>query len=847
MDFRKIFSISVFVSLLVSSVFVPVQAGTTQSLKSTLRVSSLWRIYLHQAPSAPNYYVDADATGAANGLSWADAFTTLQDALAIVIPGDEVWVAEGVYYPDEGAGQIDDDRESTFTILDHVSVIGGFVGTETNRDQSDWAAHITVLSGDLEQNDLTDANGVVTDPANVAGNNAYAVVSIFENSLLDGFYVTAGVSDRGVLGEWGGGVVEISLNPSLSSAGMLERVTIIGNQSDFGGGLCNWGSLLVTDSTIISNTATSYAGWGGGIYNVMSITVTNSIIAYNDAISGGGIANDARYVRASVQLYETEVFSNTAEETGGGIFSHSYYDYGPWYSGDSIIIVDHSAVTDNVAGSYGGGIHNLGLDGSFTMTVSQSVFSGNLAEAGGAIANLNLGGLANINISQSDFIGNQASSDGGAILNWPEGVNAWADISVHQSRFIGNRAAFAGGILNSGNYDGTAVMRITQSLFSNNAAISEGGALVNISYYGASGLYVDQTTFTGNSAETDGGALGIVGAGANYRITNSTISDNTASNNGGGIHILGIDEVTEVQISHTTITGNANGGLTLEGYADPMLVLTMTGNILSSGQCNLITGTVIDGGYNLVEDGGCGFPVAGDLRLAPLSDNGGATPTHALLPDSPAIDSIPADECTISVDQRGEPRSDWACDAGAYEMKFGDGDTVAKSVLVGNSYTFGPTLVKVDVLDDGDCLTGLTVQRDESSHPNATENLQTARYWNITPLGCEQGFDVNLTLPYTFPSSGDDKLCRYVNPGWDCGEDIDNQVAVGPEDMPFAVTRMHVTHLSAWAVGNSVGPTMVSLLSFGNRPPSFSKGLYLSGIILTLFGLILLIVKRKRS
>ena len=66
------------------------------------------------SPSAAIIYVDADATGSASGLDWTDAYTTVQDALAAATSGDEIWVAEGLYYPDEGSGQTNDDRDSTY-------------------------------------------------------------------------------------------------------------------------------------------------------------------------------------------------------------------------------------------------------------------------------------------------------------------------------------------------------------------------------------------------------------------------------------------------------------------------------------------------------------------------------------------------------------------------------------------------------------------------------------------------------------------------------------------------------------------------------------------------------------
>ena len=54
--------------------------------------------------------------------------------------------------------------------------------------------------------------------------------------------------------------------------------------------------------------------------------------------------------------------------------------------------------------------------------------------------------------------------------------------------------------------------------------------------------------------------------------------------------------------------------------------------------------------------------------LAPLADNGGPTLTHALVPDSPAIDASPVDAECAATDQRGNARPQGAmCDIGAFE------------------------------------------------------------------------------------------------------------------------------------------------------------------------------------
>lgn len=69
-----------------------------------------------------------------------------------------------------------------------------------------------------------------------------------------------------------------------------------------------------------------------------------------------------------------------------------------------------------------------------------------------------------------------------------------------------------------------------------------------------------------------------------------------------------------------------------------------------------------------MEDGSCDFAVGGDPQLEPLADNGGSSWTHALLPDSPALDAGNCANGTIATDQRDIPRPQGdACDIGAFE------------------------------------------------------------------------------------------------------------------------------------------------------------------------------------
>ena len=126
-------------------------------MQSSKRV--LWLIWLFAGmllPAAVAHgqsvlYVDDDAPVAGDGTSWATAYNDLQDALGAANPGDEIWVAAGIYTPDRGTG----DRNATFQLIIGVAIYGGFAGGETDLGQRDAATNVTILSGDLADADDT--------------------------------------------------------------------------------------------------------------------------------------------------------------------------------------------------------------------------------------------------------------------------------------------------------------------------------------------------------------------------------------------------------------------------------------------------------------------------------------------------------------------------------------------------------------------------------------------------------------------------------------------------------------------------------------------------------------------
>ena len=90
-------------------------------------------LMLCMSASAEIFYVNSNATAGGDGSSWETAFNYLQDALDVTVSGrgEQVWIAQGTYYPDDGTNVTEGDRLASFIIKDQVALYGGFIGIET--------------------------------------------------------------------------------------------------------------------------------------------------------------------------------------------------------------------------------------------------------------------------------------------------------------------------------------------------------------------------------------------------------------------------------------------------------------------------------------------------------------------------------------------------------------------------------------------------------------------------------------------------------------------------------------------------------------------------------------------
>ena len=68
-------------------------------------------------------YVDSNAAGSNDGSSWADAYNSLQGALDVADPCDQIWVAEGTYRPSKLTDP-SKPRSATFQLGNGVGLYG---------------------------------------------------------------------------------------------------------------------------------------------------------------------------------------------------------------------------------------------------------------------------------------------------------------------------------------------------------------------------------------------------------------------------------------------------------------------------------------------------------------------------------------------------------------------------------------------------------------------------------------------------------------------------------------------------------------------------------------------------
>jgi hypothetical protein len=310
-------------------------------------------------------YVNVQAAPGGDGLSWASAYTDLQDALDaarryLAAPRSlEIWVAQGAYQANRGQTT----GSHSFELVSGVDIIGGFNGTETLVTQRDSLAHPTDLVGFGYTSRVLFASRLP------------ALVELVGLTIRDGFYTES-------IGA--GALIEYSTVHFIDCT--IANNSIGYNMGSGGAGL------YITDSSVQLH--------GCNITNNRGLEVGNNGYSGGFGASGGGIfCSNSILLLQDCSFAENRAGDGGSASCGGGFptFAGDGGSGGALLAGGSTVTAINCVFVGNRSGGGGGGAY-----------CQYGSSSGGQSGYGGAIAN----GGSVLNIINCTFASNSSSIDG---------------------------------------------------------------------------------------------------------------------------------------------------------------------------------------------------------------------------------------------------------------------------------------------------------------------------------------------------------------------------------------------------------------------------------------------------
>jgi hypothetical protein len=437
-------------------------------------------------------------------------------------------------------------------------------------------------------------------------------------------------------------------------------------------------------------TALERAADGNIIYLAAGTYTENLVIQKSITISGKG--SDSTFldgvVGSVIQIGNYEGMSVVPPMTGPSTLAVSLTGF----------TIEKGVAIDDAQAVYGAGL--LITDGTVTLTDIQ-LFQ-NIARFGGGmfVCNQCVVTATGLKVRGNQAVGTAGDNSGGGILssgslsltdsliemNTAEknggGIVAGLNLTLNRVQIIHNLAGISGGGIFHVNGDAT----LTNVDFQSNEA-QFGAGMLNI---GIGTVLIQNSDFLGNKAGNFGGALANM-TRSHLTMVNDTLSGNQAGGFGGGIgngfpadfpsysvteHETAILNAYNLTIAYNQAPASAGGGLYTLDNGQSNFINTLFVENTAENCVGAVTG---DG--NMLTDASCSFDGPDNYYgVNPLIDpslntNGGVTLSHALLPNSPAIDAGVDGPAPIPTeDQRGKHRpqngdgyGEARIDIGAYE------------------------------------------------------------------------------------------------------------------------------------------------------------------------------------
>lgn len=333
-------------------------------------------------------YVDASAPPGGDGLSWASAYRSLSEATddAVAKCGliERIYVAGGRYVPD--AAGLPDPRQATFALMANLAIRGGYAGrSEANSDLRDTVAFETILSGDLNGDDM----------AGGTADNCYHVVTADladGGSVLDGVTITGGRGEQ----EGGGAVIRRGAFGEVLQAWTIVDCTFVDNQARQGGAVYAAGQPLRAMNCRFVGNQTSIGG--GAIYLDNAAAEIERCTFVDNAAktgAGGGVMIQA-YDRGPVRFTSCLFEGNTSLTRGGAVLANA--TVGNSIPPLQVGLLNCTVVDNRSRGQQTGGLY--GTSQNCTFSIRNSILWGN-TDLSGATEAAQLAGSSTLAVSFS--------------------------------------------------------------------------------------------------------------------------------------------------------------------------------------------------------------------------------------------------------------------------------------------------------------------------------------------------------------------------------------------------------------------------------------------------------------
>lgn len=354
--------------------------------------------------------------------------------------------------------------------------------------------------------------------------------------------------------------------------------SVVNNSGSQGGGIRIKDSSLFLTRTIISSNTASQSG--GGIYCSGSgalVSISNSAISLNTSEYGGGlfISDGCAVTNYASKRYnqfseKKGIFNNIASQQGGGVFIENIAS--SFHNRNSY---PGLSIYGNSAESGGG----LAATDSSLIFFEDTVVDGNTAQTnGGGLIIANGARLITSNSYSVSIQNNHASSSFGALSVYGEESSA----ELNNVKIINNTStqsavlgvSFGAQVTMTSEGDG-CVLYDPCMLISNNISSASDLILVRNAH-----LEINKTLISNNTLDGISGLRGLFKLYSSIvRIKSSLIADNDASN------ILAVKESDDLQpsnidINHTTIVNNTLNQLVFNDATQIDSYLNITNSIL---------------------------------------------------------------------------------------------------------------------------------------------------------------------------------------------------------------------------------------------------------------------------